>query len=269
MKRRTLTLLSLILIFATQWVQANDCAPGKKLTWVKATYAESGDRVIIQNRRVKLNGIYAPQIPRTYKFSTPGQPLAKASQAFLNTLLANHNMEVGIEYDTHIVDEFDRQLVHLYLRDGTNIQQQMLENGYALAFTHHNNRLHARCYFEAEQRARVNGYQLWDLAEKHPELHFPLVESDEMYREDEGFRIIRGKVAKVEKSASHYIINLDTTGIRIPEKYWKRFDFDALKALTGKVIEVRGQGFQFKGAMYVVINHPNAINLLNPLHQTP
>lgn len=247
--------------------EADDCAPQKELTWLKATYAQSGDTLIIQNTRVRLNGLYAPQIERQYKFNTPGQPLAQQAKTFLNTLLANNQLEVGVEYDTIQIDRFNRQLVHLFLRDGTNVQQKLLENGYALAHTSHQNTLHQHCYFAAEQYARENRYQLWELADKYPELHYPLVNSTDLQRDDDGFRIIRGKVETVEKSASQYILNLDTTGIRIPKRHWDAFDFDTLKALRGQVIEVRGQAFFYQGAMYVTAEHPNALNLLNPLHR--
>lgn len=262
-----------ILILLTGWfagglaAHADDCAPKSELIWVKATYAQSGDTVIIQDGRFRLIGIQAPQIPRKQKFNTPGQPLAKESQTFLNKLLANNNLEVGVEYDTTKVDKFNRQLAHLFLRDGTNVQKAMLESGYVLAFTSNQNSLHERCYFQAEQEARNQRYQLWDLAEKHPELHYPIVTSTELRREDDGFRIIRGKVEKVDKSSTNYIVNLDTTGIRVPKRHWDQFDYASLEKLEGKEIEVRGAGFLYKGAMFVVIDHPNAINLLNPLNR--
>ncbi|MDG6774364.1 thermonuclease family protein [Thiomicrorhabdus sp. ZW0627] len=269
MKTKLFIVLNLLvgLIGASNASLADDCAPESKLTWVKATYAESGDMVIIQGERFRLIGVQAPQIQQKQKFNTPGQPLAKESQLFLNKLLANNDMEVGVEYDTTKVDPFNHQLAHLFLRDGTNVQEKILENGYVLALTSHQNTRHARCYFEAEQRARSKGYGLWDVAEKHPEFHFPIVKSSELRKQDDGFRIISGVVDKVEKSSTNYIVNLDTTGIRVPKDYWNRFDFSALQALQGKRIEVRGQSFFYKGAMYVVIDNPNAINLLNPLNR--
>ncbi|MDG6778629.1 thermonuclease family protein [Thiomicrorhabdus sp. zzn3] len=263
--RFTLLLLTGLLFSQQAW--SDDCAPKHELTWVKAQYALSGDTLVIQDQRVRLNGIHAPQIPRIHKFNTPGQPLAKEAQTFLNKLLANNDLEVGVEYDTTQVDRFNRQLVHLFLKDGTNVQQEILKNGYAIAFTDNQNSLHARCYFEAEQQARQNRYQLWDLAQKKPQLHYPLVNSSELRKQDDGFRIIRGQVERVEQLGNHYVINLDTTGIRIPKHYWQRFDLAQLKGLQGKIIEVRGLAYYYKGAMYMIIEHPNAIDRLNPLNR--
>ena len=272
-QRVTHSTLSLLLFLAlpiatmVNTANADDCEAQTPLTWVKATYAQSGDTVIIQGGRFKLIGTYAPQIPREHKFNTPGQPLAKEAQLFLNKLLANNDMKVGVEYDTIRIDKFNRQLAHLFLEDGTNVQKKMIESGYALAFTSEANTLHQNCYFAAEQVARDNQYQLWDLAAKNPNLHYPIVNSSELRKNDDGFRIIRGKVEKVDKSSNNYIINLDTTGIRIPKQNWKNFDYADLKALAGKEIEVRGIAYFYKGAMFMVIDNPNAINRLNPLNK--
>lgn len=253
------------LLFTALNVWADDCTPGKPLTWVKATYATSGDSLVIQGQRVRLIGIKAPQIPRTYKFNTPGQPLAEEAQTFLNKLLANNQLEVGVEYDQESVDNRGRQMVHLFLRDGTNINAEILKSGFALAQPEAVNTLHQQCYFAAEKVARDNRYQLWDLAQKNPELHFPIANSSELRKDDDGWRIIRGEVQTVQASATYYIINLDTTGIRIPKARWSAFDFNALKNLTGRVIETRGLAYFYKGNMFMVIDTPNAIDQLNPV----
>jgi len=236
-----------------------------KLLWTKADYAITGDTLIVQKQRVRLIGIYAPQKEKKEKFHTPGEPLADEAQLFLNKLLANNDLEIGVEFDTTRIDRRNRQLAHLFLKDGTSVQQKMLESGYALNRTTYNNLKHADCYYQSETKARQGGYQLWDLLAKHPEKHFPLANSSKLTSDDEGFRIIKGKIVKVDKSSTNYILNMDTTGIRIPKKHWKNFDYNKLKALKGKTIEVRGYAYLYKGAMYIVIEHPYAIADLSPI----
>lgn len=273
----TATALFLSLSLAAFNTQANTKANSKaneqsckvdldKLVWAKAEYALSGDTIVVQNQRVRLIGIYAPQKEKKQKFHTPGEPLAKEAQLFLNKLLANNDLDVGLEFDQTQFDNRNRQLAHLFLKDGTSIQQTLLENGYALNRTLYNNTKHAKCYYQAEAKARKGQYQMWDLLAKNPELHFPLINSSELTDQDEGFRIIKGKVHKVDKSSNNYIINMDTTGIRVPKKFWKHFDYSKLKALQGKTIEVRGYAYLYKQVMYIVIKHPYAIADLNPLN---
>ena len=245
----------------------DDCAAGKIDVWTKASYATNGSNLIIQGKRVRLIGLYAPQIERKQKFHTPGEPLAKEAQTFLNKILANNDLEVGVEYDSTKVDKFGRQLVHLFLKDGTNIQQKILESGFAVSRIENGNVKHMKCYFEAEKKARQGGFQLWDYLAQNPESHFPLAKSSELNSLDEGFRIIQGKVLKVEKSATNYIINMDTTGIRIPKRYWDLFDYNEIKKLKDQTIEARGQAYLYKGVMFMIIDHPYSIDKLNPVTQ--
>jgi endonuclease YncB( thermonuclease family) len=247
---------------------AEDTCKAEKIDlWTKASYATNGSNLIIQGQGIRLIGLHAPQIERTYKFHTPSEPLAKEAQTFLNKLLANNDLEVGVEYDTIKIDKFGRQLVHLFLRDGTNIQQKILESGFAVNRIQYANIKHAKCYFDAEKKARQGKIQLWDYLAKHPESHFPLAKSSELNSQDQGFRIIQGKVLKVQKSSTNYIINMDTTGIRIPKRYWDQFDYNEIEKLQGQVIEARGQAYLYKGVMFMIVDHPFSIDKLNPFTQ--
>lgn len=266
----TLSILLLISSSLLSWstmAEEDSCAAEKIDLWTKASYATNGSNLIIQGKRVRLIGLYAPQIERKQKFHTPGEPLAKEAQTFLNKLLANNDLEVGVEYDETKVDQFGRQLVHLFLKDGTNIQQKILESGFAVSRIENGNIKHMKCYFAAEKKARQGGFQLWDYLAKNPESHFPLAKSSELNSQDKGFRIIQGKVLKVDKSSSNYIINMDTTGIRIPKRYWDLFDYNEIEKLKGQTIEARGQAYLYKGVMFMVIDHPFSIDKLNPVTQ--
>ncbi len=154
------------------------------------------------------------------------------------------------------------------MKDGTNIQQKILESGFAVNRIKNENVKHLECYFQAEKKARQGGFSTFGIISPRIQSRiFPLVKSSELTSLDEGFRIIQGKVLKVEKSSTNYIVNMDTTGIRIPERYWDLFDYNEIKKLKGQTIEARGQAYLYQGVMFMIIDHPFSIDKLNPATQ--
>jgi len=264
-KFHPLILTALLLTPFLASAESDHCKAKNIELWTKASYATDGSNLIIQGKRVRLIGLHSPQRERKQKFNSPGEPLAKESKMFFNKLLANNDLEVGVEYDETKVDRLGRQLVHLFLKDGSSIQKRILESGYAINRPANNNNKYAKCYFEAEQRARADKVNLWGFLEKYPDFHFPLAISSELNSQDKGFRIIQGKVVKVTKNANHYIINMDTTGIRIPKKHWDKFNYKEIQKLLGLTIEVRGMAYLFRGVMFMMVEEPNSIDRFNPI----
>lgn len=262
-------LLALLSIPVLAAENCQNLMPDKsELIWVDAEFAITGDTIIVQNQKTRLIGLNAPKKEEKEKFNTSGEPLAEESQTYLNKLLANHNLKIGILYDQTQTDEFNRQLVHAFFEDGKSVQIEMLKAGFAIYRPELDNNRFANCYIDAEQSARNGGYQLWDLLEKQPDLNYPLIESSEIYAEDEGYRIIRGEIVLSQQGKKYFFLkdyyqmNMDTLGIRIPVKSQSKFDTTKLKALKGQQIEVRGLVYHYKGAMYMVIHSPLAINVL-------
>jgi micrococcal nuclease len=257
------TMLLILWLLGSQVHAADTCMSVPKMDiWVKPSIAFSGDTLMIQGKQVKLIGISAPALQNKHKFYGSGQPLAPQSQTFLNKLIANNGMDVGIVYGKEKVDKFKHLQAYVYFKDGSNAQQRILEAGMAIAMPSAPNTRFVKCLAKAEQVARSKGTGVWGVAKKYPQFHYPIVSSDQLYSQDIGYRIITGKVVKVETLGKHYVINLDTTGIRVPKKYWSNFNYDQLKALEGKQIEVRGFGIQYNQAMFMTINTPYAIDLL-------
>jgi len=267
--------LFFILLFSIPsfaFAALEDCQPIKIDKWVKMDYATAGNKMVSKGTIYMLNGLYTPLRQKKTKFFQNGQPLAKEAQTKLNQILADHDLMVGIEYDKVKTDKFLRVKFHGYVKEKgrlVSIERLMLESGLGLFFPEAENSRHAKCYLQAEANARKNVVGLWAVAQKYPQFHFPLVKSSELTLDDLGFRIIQGPIKKVWKTSNNYIINMDTTGIRVKKKDWHRFDYRKVKSLQGKTAEVRGYGFLYKRAMYVVIETPNALNLLDALHDQP
>lgn len=243
--------------------QHPSCKADKIDTWTSARIANSGNAITINTTQFQLAGIYAPEMGNPTKRSEPPMPLSKEAQTLLNHLLAKGSMQVGVVYDTSKANPMKKAEAHFFLKDGTNLGAAMIQEGFALSYSLPPNAKFLECYTESEKEARANKKGLWAYAINYPLARYPLAPSSDLTVRDQGFRIIQGEVKSVSRTANNYIINLDTTGIRVQKKFWKHFDFKDLQALKGEMIEVRGYGFAIQGAMYITVYHPSAINKLN------
>lgn len=256
----SLVLSSLLLSSA----YAQNCGPTKIDNWEKARIAQAGNIVVVGSRQYIMASVYAPEIGDPSKRTDPARPLSRESLTYLNNILANNDRKIGVEFDEELTDGFGRAVAHLFLEDGRNINEMLLENGLGMVETNPPNLKYQECYYRAEQRARKANRGVWRLSVSQPELKFPIALSSQLSDIDLGFRIIRGEVRHVSQSSNNIIINLDTTGIRVKREDWANFNYRDVEALKGQTIEVRGYGFAYQGAMYVVISHPNMIDKLNP-----
>jgi endonuclease YncB( thermonuclease family) len=256
------------------WSADHDCLPENpdKLTWHTVQYVSNGNKLIVKNHFVMLEGVVTPQPAQRHKwFHREDDPLAQQTKLFMLKLFANHEMKVGIEHDKVPYDRFLRELAHAYYKDQKgrihSVQQALLEAGLAIAETNPPNLKHQKCYYAAEKRARKASVGIWRIAKEYPALKYPIIPSDQIAGDDVGYRIIKGPVRRTLSISKFEAINLDTTGIRIPEKDFKRYWRPRmLSQLKGKTIEVRGRPYYVKGHMYMIVRHPWAINLLNPVY---
>ncbi|MGH6830349.1 MAG: thermonuclease family protein, partial [Methylocella sp.] len=127
------------------------CAPAGIDEYAVVRYVIDGDTVVLADRRkVRLIGINAPEIGREGRRS---QVLAEPARGALKRLLTGQS-RVGLRYDRQRRDKFGRQLSHLLLGDGTNVQAWLLERGLATALIFPPNLDYVDCYRDAERAAR-------------------------------------------------------------------------------------------------------------------
>lgn len=271
--KRLLTLL-ISLALSAPLLAADNCLPADPaaLKWRTVQYVVRGDLITADNINIVLEGVVAPRPARPNKwYQREDEPLARQAKLFLLKLFANHDMKVGVDYDKVKADKFLREVGHLYYRDKQgrihSVQQALLDAGLALAATNPPNLKHQTCYYRAEKSARERGIGIWGVAKKYPELYYPILPSSKITAQDTGYRIIKGPVKRILSIRGFEAVNLDTTGIRIPEadfkRYWKPRDLQALK---GQTIEVRGRPYYVKGHMYMIVRHPWSIDRLNPAY---
>ncbi|MGH8511156.1 MAG: thermonuclease family protein [Gammaproteobacteria bacterium] len=224
------------------------CAPAGIDEYAAIRYVIDGDTVVLADRRkVRLIGINAPEIGREGRRS---QALAEPARGALKRLLAGQS-RVGLQYDRQQRDRFGRQLSHLSLRDGTNVQAWLLERGFATALIFPPNLDYVECYRDAERAARRSNLGLWKLARYKP------VDAGRVAGLSRGYRVVTGRINGVRATrASQWLDFGPAFSVRIQRTdlhYFKRLDFHHW---VGKLVSVRGWLSRRDGNSYMRLRHP-------------
>lgn len=128
-----------------------------------------GDTVVLNNgKKVRLIGIDTPEIhsgqklnrdaKRTNKPVAEIKKLGLVAKQFTERLLGGK--KVIIEYDDRIKDRYGRTLGYLYLNDGTFINEEIIRQGYGVAYIRYPFKYMNR-FRAAEKEAREAQRGLW------------------------------------------------------------------------------------------------------------
>ena len=145
-----------------------------------------GDTVILRNgQHVRLIGINAPELG---KDGAPDQPLAAQARDRLAQLL--RGQRVGLVFERERQDHYGRQLAHLLLPDGTNVEPILLREGlgWAVAIPPDIGQL-PEC-LAAENEAHRAGRGVWG------EPAYAPTPAEWLTPNDTGFRFIEGRVRR-------------------------------------------------------------------------
>jgi micrococcal nuclease len=119
--RSALWVLAVLLGFAL-WV-----APPSAAESVRIKYINDGDTVqLADGRSVRYIGVNAPEIDHARQAS---QPFGLEARALNAKLVANQT--VHLEYDVERRDDYGRSLAYVFLRDGSMVNEKLLQSGLA------------------------------------------------------------------------------------------------------------------------------------------
>jgi len=234
-------------------VEAANCAPFKIAETATVQYVHDGDTVRLQDgRKLRLIGINTPELARKQQ---PEQPLAQQARLKLMALLRQSDYRVMLQYGLQPKDKYQRSLAHIYLPNGSNIQQALLEAGLATAYTTPPNAQLSDCYRRAELGARKARLGIWQL----PQYQIRPVSS--LKRQEQGFRIIQGRVSRItsnSKGTNIYLQNKLRLSIRKSDL--KYFPAEYMQSLKSKPVIVRGWLHYQKHQFFMSLRHPEAIS---------
>lgn len=165
--------LALTLVLAGAW--AAQPAPETGQQWAKVGFINDGDTITVywQGRRelVRLLGVDAPETWHSRKLEraaararrAPAEEARlgeQARQAVMGLLAKGDQVRLEEDPGAGWRDDYGRLLAYVYLEDGRQLNEWLVEQGYAQVFHHCRCRLKKR-FTALERQARAQGRGLW------------------------------------------------------------------------------------------------------------
>lgn len=199
---------------------------------VAVAKVQDGDTLkLTDGRSVRVLGINAPEITVGHK---RGQPLGQESLVNARRFVARAGGEVRLGFDTEKRDHYGRWLAHVYDNSGRSLAAEQIRAGMAFQISVPPNRAQESCLSVIERRARKHPSGVWRHA------YWDGFSPAALTRQDTGFRLVRGKVTRVDVNSSVWIEFDGELVAHIKKSDWPAFGRNDWKSLTGKTLEVRG-----------------------------
>lgn len=211
---------------------------------VQVARVSDGDTLKLQDgRSVRVLGINAPEITHGKK---AGQPLGRESRATAQEFVdrTNRRVRLGVEQEVH--DHYGRLLAHVYDSRGRSLAAEQLRLGMAMQVAVPPNIAQAKCLVAVEQAARKKQLGVW---RNH---YWQPLPSGSMRGDETGFRLVSGRVARVDINSAVWLELEGKLVARVAKKDWPLFGSERFggekfgqnkrdwQSLVGRKIEVRG-----------------------------
>lgn len=123
-----------------------------------------GDTYIInlngRDEKVRLIGVDTPESVARGSNAEKNCEEGKTASNYVKQLIERES--VYLEYDTQERDRYGRILAYVYLNDGTQLEEVLLNRGYARVMTISPNVAYADRYVELQKKARKNNTGFWE-----------------------------------------------------------------------------------------------------------
>jgi len=143
-----LILSSVLLISATTAV---------KQKWISVKWVSDGDTIVLgDGQHVRYIGINAPEVAHDdYKAEAFGYAAKKYNQSIVQS------KKVRLEFDKETYDRYGRLLAYIYLLDGTFINKEMIEKGFAYLLPRSPNLKYVKMFLQTQRDAMSAKQGMW------------------------------------------------------------------------------------------------------------
>ena len=108
---------------------------------------------------LRFLGINTPEVDGGYR---KGECFGPEASAETKRLLTGQNIRIQGDTSQSERDKYGRLLVYVYLEDGTNINEELIKNGFAREYTYARPYAYQKEFKLVEDEARANGRGLWN-----------------------------------------------------------------------------------------------------------
>ncbi|MCR2804898.1 thermonuclease family protein [Paenibacillus soyae] len=223
-------LIMLVIITAGCSGLSSTAAPSLKSdTWYPVSGFVDGDtfRVKTGDQETTIRLLYV-DTPETKKPDTPVQPFGPEAAAFTKQRLEESG-EVKLSFDKETKDHYDRTLAVVELKDGSILNELLLEQGLAKVLIVEPNVKMENVYKQLEQSAKQNAAGLWSSGNETSQTELPERKVQPI-----------GLEMKVDK-AEEMVTITNTTFESINMDDWKLVSVRGNQTYTFEPIELPGQ----------------------------
>ncbi len=244
-------------VLSTESCTNNKLSPPQKAT-VKWVY--DGDTLLLTDKRkIRIIGIDTPE---TKHHKQRAEAYGAKAREALRELLKKHQYKIQLRYGEERQDRYKRTLAHVYLADGTNISNWLLERGFAKILAYPPNILLANCYRKSEAYAQSKSLRIWKYKKNK------LRNATTLPLRVKGYVRLEGRVKRFYKYRKSIIIELESNSkrpvqLKIKNKNRSYFTSYNIDKLRNKLITVSGILRKKHNKRIIYINHPSQIDQVN------
>jgi len=147
--------LHICLIFSTVLLISATNTVNQK--WISVKWVNDGDTIVLSDgRHVRYIGINAPEIAHeNLKAEAFGYAAKKYNQSIVQS------KKVRLEFDKEKYDRYGRLLAYIYLSDGTFINKEMIEKGFAYLLPRSPNLKYEKMFLQTQRDAMSTKQGMW------------------------------------------------------------------------------------------------------------
>ena len=248
------------ILLSTTFANAKNCTSYTLSSPEKATvkWVYDGDSLqLTDKRKIRIIGIDTPE---TKHHKQKAQAYGAKAREALRALLKKHHYQITLRYSKERLDKYSRTLAHVYLPDGTNISNWLLERGFAKTLAFPPNVALANCYKQSEKLAQAQGLRLWRYKSNQIKV------ANSLPRRVSGYVRLIGKVSKIKHYKKSLVMELGTNSksriqVKLKKQYLRYFTKIDPDKLWNKTIIVTGILRNKKGKRTLHLTHSTQLEL--------